>query len=490
MKESEQSSAKQNMEQGDGSAASAQTSSASQAQVSMEFMREEIRQRPLNKKRLLRRTAVTAFLAVLFGIIACTVFLVLEPVINNAINPVEETTPVTLSETTVTEEMSPEDMIASDEEIQQAELEKKAASLVDTDAIAAEVQSKVQEELAAQEESEESSATIADYRQIYASLGELAEEASKAVVTVSVVSSDYDWSGEAFNTSGSGSGLIVALHGEDILILAGEDDYEDAEKIRISFHDGQQAEAQLVASDRVTGLTILKVAENDLNGSIDSNEEIKTAVLGSSDKQEILGKPVIAIGSPSGTEGSVSYGVITNAGLALDVTDSSLTQITTDISGSTQGSGVLVDLDGNVIGWIDMQYRSASTQNLICATGISELKLLIEKMSNEVHVGYLGVHGTDVPESVQEEEEIPAGAYILQIQMDSPAMEAGIQSGDVVTAAGGKTVRCYQDFISAVMDCRAGNRISITVKRQGGSSYHTVELTAVLEERLLFGTKQ
>ena len=65
-----------------------------------DFMKEEIRQRPVNKKRLLRRTAITVFLAVLFGAVACTVFLLLEPVINNAINPSEEPAPVTFPEET------------------------------------------------------------------------------------------------------------------------------------------------------------------------------------------------------------------------------------------------------------------------------------------------------------------------------------------------------------------------------------------------------
>lgn len=456
-------------------------------QVNMEFMREEIRQRPLNKRKFLRRTAVTAFLAVLFGAIACTVFLVLEPLINQAINPVEDTAPVTLSETTVTEEMSPEDMIASDEEIQQAEVEKKAASLVDTDAIAAEVQSKVQEEMAAKEQTQEQVSELSSYRQIYAALRALAEETAKSVVTVTVVTSDYDWAGDVYSSSGSESGLIVALHEKDILILTGADAYEEAEEIRVEFHDGQQAAAQLVSSDSVTGITILRVAESSLSGPVAENEEIAAAVLGTG--EDLVGQPVIAIGNPAGTENSIGCGMVTNAELLLDVTDSALTQITTDIAGSTQGNGVLVDLDGRVVGWIDMQYRAVSAQNLLCGMGITELKPLIEKMSNEIRMGYLGIHGTDVPEKVQEEQGIPAGAYILRTQMDSPAMNAGIQSGDVITSAGGQKVESYQDLVDILTESRSGRQLAITAMRRGSSGYHSVSLTAELEGRLEFGTK-
>ena len=160
-----------------------------------DFMKEEIRQRPVNKKRLLRRTAITVFLAVLFGAVACTVFLLLEPVINNAINPSEEPAPVTFPEETAVDEMSPEDMIASDAQIQEAEAEKKAASLVDVDAIRKEVLSEVRKDLADQNKKQEKETTVSEYEQFYASLGELTQQISRSIVTVTSITPDYDWAG-------------------------------------------------------------------------------------------------------------------------------------------------------------------------------------------------------------------------------------------------------------------------------------------------------
>ena len=88
------------------------------AEVNTDFMREEIKQRPVNKKRLLRRTLTTAFLAVLFGAIACTVFLMLEPVIEKYVNPQKNApVPVAFPEEIPEDEMSPEEMIADDYEI-------------------------------------------------------------------------------------------------------------------------------------------------------------------------------------------------------------------------------------------------------------------------------------------------------------------------------------------------------------------------------------
>ena len=75
-----------------------------------DFMIERIKERPINRKKLLRRTILTASMAVIFGLIACFTFLVLEPVISNWLYPEEEPQIVVLPEDL--EEMSPEDMLA------------------------------------------------------------------------------------------------------------------------------------------------------------------------------------------------------------------------------------------------------------------------------------------------------------------------------------------------------------------------------------------
>ncbi len=171
------------------------------------------------------------------------------------------------------------------------------------------------------------------------------------------------------------------------------------------------------------------------------------------------------------------------------MTDSSYQQISTDISGSKTASGVLIDMNGSVIGWIDMQYQTSDAQNLICATGITELKPLIEKLSNETSVGYLGIHVADVPENVRQEQYIPEGAYVLKTEMDSPAMEAGIQSGDVITAFAGRAVTGREELASQLLNARAGRQLSIQLKRQSGESYTDVTIVVNLGSRLGFGKR-
>ena len=88
-----------------------------------DFMREQIKERPINKRKLLRRTAMTASMAVLFGMVACLTVLVLEPVFNNWLYP--EKAAENINFPPETQEMLPEDMALVDEELEESEPEEE-----------------------------------------------------------------------------------------------------------------------------------------------------------------------------------------------------------------------------------------------------------------------------------------------------------------------------------------------------------------------------
>ena len=83
-----------------------------------EFIIEKIKERPVNRKKLMRRTITTAAMAVIFGLIACFTFLILEPIISNWLYPEEEPEQIQLQEELVSEEMHPEDMMLEEEKPQ------------------------------------------------------------------------------------------------------------------------------------------------------------------------------------------------------------------------------------------------------------------------------------------------------------------------------------------------------------------------------------
>lgn len=416
--------------------------------VQPDFLRETIKQKPVNKKKLLRRTLITVAMAVVFGLVACITFLVLEPVISNRLYPEEEAKEVQFPEETLTEEMKPEDMLVEDEKEEPAEI------------VQTELEDEQIEELLSQVQF-----GLQDYQLLYEEMSGLARTVERSVVTVTSVVSDVDWFNDIYENEASASGIIVANNGKSILILVSAGTLNGAESIIVTFCDQASANAELVQKDTSTGLAILSVPLVAIDE--DTMDVIDIATLGSSNAGNLLGSPVIALGSPMGTGGTMCYGVVTSVGTVIDQPDSAYRMIATDIYGSRNATGVLVNLKGMIIGIIDNVNTSNDMGNLLTAYGISELKRTIEKMSNDKQRAYLGIHGADVPREAGEELNIPEGAYIKGIEMDSPAMAAGIQSGDVVIRINETPITTYNELLNVLYNANPEDSLTFVLMRQG-----------------------
>lgn len=208
-------------------------------------------------------------------------------------------------------------------------------------------------------------------------------------------------------------------------------------------------------------------------------ERAKAVKLGTSGSS-LVGAPVIALGRPMGTEDSLCYGNITSANNAIKLPDSNYKYMTTDIYGSGNASGILINLGGQVVGIIDMSNNPADMKNLVSAIGISEIKKLIEELSNDRSIAYLGVYGADVTQEANVELGVPFGAYLMEIDMDSPAMDAGIQSGDVIIRIKDTEINNYQDLVNALFLEQPENAVTIGLMRQGPDGYTEMDVNVLL----------
>lgn len=416
--------------------------------VQPDFLRETIKQKPVNKKKLLRRTLVTVVMAVVFGLVACFTFLVLEPVISNRLYPEEEPEEVRFPEETVAEEMKPEDMLVEEE----TEPPQEEAPV--------ELEDEQIEQLLSQVRF-----GLEDYQMVYEELAALARKTGRSVVTVTSVVSDVDWFNDIYENEASASGIIIANNGKAVLILASAGALGDADSIIVTFCDQAKVNAELVQKDTTTGLAVLSVPLMSIGE--ETMDVIDIAKLGSTNNVNLLGTPVMALGSPMGTSGSVCYGIVTAVGTVIDQPDSAYKSIVTDIYGSRNATGILVDLNGMVLGIIDNVNTSNDMGNLLTAYGVTDLKRTIEKMSNNQECAYLGIHGADVPQEAIEESEIPTGTYVKEIEMDSPAMNAGIQSGDVITQANETPIANYNDLLNVLYNAKPEDVLNVTLVRQG-----------------------
>lgn len=486
-----------------------------------EFLQEKIKERPINKKKLLKRTIITASMAVLFGLLACLSFLLLEPVLNNWLYPEEEPEMVTFPQEQ--NEMLPEDMLtegttASQEESDAEEShsssygsEEPAAAETKTSEIAAEssvdapsssVESATVEGTSEEESNENedppeemegmSAGNLAEnpeetapldllkpYQTQYEELYKIYGEVEPGMVTVTAVHSDVDWFNNTDQSEGTTAGVIIANNNRELLILSKKSSLDGAETIHISFCDGTDAEAVIKQYDQNTDLAVLAVDLKNIGE--DTLESVTVASLGSSISSGITGSPIIAIGNLFGYKDTVCYGMVTSKGNVVTMADSEYKMMTTDIYAGTNPSGILVNMKGEVIGIIDNSHNHDDTRNLLSALGITELKGLIAKLSNGERIPYLGIYAQDISAQARTEMGLPQGAYIADIDMDSPAMRKGIQKGDIIVRVGSQDIRSAADYMNILRNVQAESSINIVVQRASVDVYEEMHFVVQAE---------
>ena len=203
------------------------------------------------------------------------------------------------------------------------------------------------------------------------------------------------------------------------------------------------------------------------------------ATLGSSTSMS-KGEVVIALGNPFAYPDGMGFGIVASSKNTVLKTDGEYRLLCTDIGASHRGTGVLVNASGEVVGMIDQTISDSDSMNLVTAYGISDLKRMIELLSNGKEVPYLGITGITVTEAIAAEQGIPQGIYVQDVRTDSPAMAAGIQRGDIITSFDGEVVTALSGYHSQLMKSKAGNEVKIGGQRQGNGGYVDIEFTVTI----------
>lgn len=442
-----------------------------------DFMIEKIKERPVNKKKLMRRTIITAAMAVIFGLIACFTFLVLEPIISKWLYPEEPPQIVLFPEDQ--EEMSPEEMLSDTmQSMQELQNSQNNPNLPEAKPPAQPENVTLQQEQI-QDILDRVVLDKDNYRELYTAMSGYVDELEQSMVTVTGISSDIDWLNNVMESSNQASGVIVANNGKELLMLTDYEPIMKSETLMVAFHNGLQVEAYIKQRDKITELCIVAVELEGL--SEEYLEELVIVSLGTSNTRNLPGTPVVALGNPMGTSGSLGYGMITGESQRL-AADSRYKVLQTDIYGSQNAGGFLFNLNGQLIG-VTTDYKPVSDmKNMISAYGISDLRKLIEKMSNQTPVPYLGITGLDVTNQINTELKVPFGTYVKEVVKDSPAMLAGIQQGDVIVQMGGQSVQNFSEYITVLMQMEVGQNVDVVLMRQAQEAYKEMTLTITLGE--------
>lgn len=340
-----------------------------------------------------------------------------------------------------------------------------------------EEEEETEEEQNKEEEAPPATLNIGSYREINQALRSVADEVNKSVVDIRAVSADAGWQKEGYDAVSSVSGLLVADNGQSLLVLGKSSILKDADSLAVTFADGKTYGAQLKRKDENLGFAIFSVARSDIQESTWNQAEI--AVLGSSNSV-VRGEGVIALGQPFGYSSGVGFGIISSPKNTVEKADAQYKVLCTDIAAANGGTGILANTRGEVIGMIDQGITEGESMSMVTAYGISDMKDTLKLLLNGSPVPYVGIMGTVVTKEVAQQQDIPQGVYVKKVQEDSPAMAAGIQSGDIITKMDGKPVETLFSYRTELMEQTVGNAIKIKGQRQGAGGYVDIDFTVTI----------
>ena len=315
------------------------------------------------------------------------------------------------------------------------------------------------------------SLSISDYQTLQNELYAIGNQGNRSIVTVTSIVSSTDWFENSYESEGQGSGVIIKETDSEILILTERKVITDPSRISVTFIDDSAANAVLKKYDGNTGIAVLSVSRSDVDES--TLNALSMAEFGNSNCVT-KGSIVSALGSPLGTNYSILIGNVTSTDNEISTIDHNYSIFTTDIVASQSGSGILINVSGQIVGMVMQDYSNNSDDHTLIAVSSTELKHVIDMLADGKDIPYLGLDVTTVTEKIEKAYDIPEGVYIKNALIDSPAMAAGLQSGDVITKINGEKVASATGYSNLVMKLTPGDKVSVVVQRQGQDGYSTV----------------
>ncbi len=288
-----------------------------------------------------------------------------------------------------------------------------------------------------------------------------------AVVTViNTMPPQRGYFGQILEPQASGSGVIISKEG---YVVTNNHVVENSQTLQVIYADDTKVTATLVGADSYSDLAILRV----------DGEVPAIAELGDSSVLQ-PGEPVIAIGSPLGDfKGTVTVGVVSALDRSLDigggVTMEGLIQTDAAINEGNSG-GPLVNALGQVIG-INTAIVRGTGMTTTVAEGLgfaipSDVAREVTAQLiqyGEVRRPYLGVDWVAITPRIASAYNFPVeyGAYIQEVQSRGPADNAGLRSGDIITAIGGQAIDDANNMLTVLMRFDPGQQVAVTVVRDG-----------------------
>ena len=414
------------------------------------FIKETIKERPSDRKILVRKFLTAAVCGVIFGGCATGTASVLFPEVIKSLGDSEE------KHIDVT--LAPSVTAVPDMQEESVSMDDKAQTEADT---------------AEGKDSEKFTDSWADQ------VRQAAETPRKALVRIAALGNDSDLLDDSFLKYGEEEGFVFLKNSEAFYIMTYSDKMDDAGTFQVTFSNGDMADAQLCKKDVRTGFYVFRVPFTDVKDA--TKEDVPAAVLASEDNMEQMDS-VIAVGSPTGDYDSLVSGTVTSTTGCMNIADEEYSMLTTDMVGEEEGGGLLLNMSGEVVGIICNQ--DSENSSVIRAVEAAQLRPLLEGMANSEDICYIGIQGATISKYQSENLNIPRGVYVDSVEEESPAMAAGVQNADIIHSLDGEEFISMEEYSSILQNLIKGSRVKLEVYRKNPyGTYVNVELKVVIKEK-------
>jgi serine protease Do len=275
-------------------------------------------------------------------------------------------------------------------------------------------------------------------------------------------------------TTGQGSGFFISADG---YAVTNNHVVDKAESVQVTSDDGKTYTAKVIGADPRTDVALIKVdGRNDF------------PFVAFTEQPPRIGDWVLAVGNPFGLGGTVTAGIVSARGRDIGAGPyDDFIQIDAPVNRGNSG-GPTFDVNGNVIG-VNTAIFSPSGGNVGIAFAIpaETVKAVVAQLKDKGSVsrGWIGVQIQPVTDEIADSLGLKnaQGALVAEPQADGPAVKAGIEAGDVITAVNGHAVKDARDLAKQIGALAPGASVKLTALRKGQEKTFTLTLGTLPEQR-------
>ncbi len=327
-----------------------------------------------------------------------------------------------------------------------------------------------------------------DDEDIQISVYDVSDMVDKVISSVVAINGTYMvqgmW-GDTYESSVSGSGIIIGVNEEELLVVTNAHVIEGVDNIYLTLYDGSEVSANLKGKKSEYDLAVLSVKLDN----IPSDAIFTIAEMGESSKIKV-GQAAIAVGNSLGYGISVTTGCISalDKTVTVDNVDyEHLIQTDAAINPGNSG-GALFNANGEVIGINSVKMSTTGVEGMGYAISVSSVMDIIQELSlketkdklTDEERGYLGITGITVTSSISYTYGYPEGILIRSVVKDGGADKAGLLKNDIIKSFDGEVIDSYDELLELMCYYAVGEEVEIVYYRlnsHGEFEEHTTTVT-------------